>query len=178
MATGETTSAASTIATILPIVVGGLLTFFGGWVGGYVSDSRKNKREERNLARAFRGEIAAIRNIAVRRKYAEGLADVIQEIETSQRAWQFSVHVRQKYFNVYEKNVDKIGSLASPIPELIATLYTHANSVLEDFQLIRENGVGNSLNEQLDFYRELLEVLRETIRLADKVMEEIDREYP
>lgn len=177
MAAGECANAISATVAVTPVVVGGVLTFAGGWLGGFLADRRRFVRDERNLARAFRGEIAALRDIVVRRKYTHYLEQAIKNIETSKQPYVFAIHVRRSYLSVYDKNVDKIGSLVAPLPEDLATFYTCANSILEDLEAVRLGELGVSPEEQLRAYRELLTMLRDAAGLADKLLTEIDEKY-
>jgi len=45
-------------------------------------EKRRHSREARNLALAFRGELIAIRRLVAHRKYLEGLARVIDHMQT------------------------------------------------------------------------------------------------
>lgn len=57
-----------------------------------------------------------------------------------------------KYFNVYEKNLDKIGILPNPLPEKIVDLYTVMTAILEDLDSINEADFYNQEVENIIAY--------------------------
>jgi hypothetical protein len=173
--------AATTVTSYLPLIqtiAGGLLTLAGGYVGAVMSEKRRQEQEARCLASAFLGEISALRGIVSRRKYLDGLAQAIAEMKEKGAPVHFAIYVRRQYFSVYDKNVDKLGILSAPLPELIASFYTHANAVLEDLDVIRNRERGDSVVELQATYEELQLLIRECGRVADEVVETIRVTYP
>ncbi len=163
---------------IIQVLIGGILTLGGGYVATALHEHRRQTREAKSLALAFRGEIVAIRTIVARRKYLEGISNVIEHIRRNNEPRPYTIHVRREYFNVFSKNVDKLGTLTPPLPELIATFYTQANSMLEDIESIRSNELGSDVANQLFAYEELYALARDTLRLADEIVEQIGKQYP
>lgn len=161
------------------VLLGGLLTIAGGYISTVLIENRRQKREARNLALAFRGELSALRKIVAERQYIEGLKGAIDFIRKNNQPYHLIINVRREYFNVFSKNVDKIGALSPPLPEWIATFYTQANAVLEDFHTHRD-GTYNQAPPQLllHSYEELLRIFEDTMALAGRICAEIDNQYP
>jgi len=95
---------------LLQTLVGGLLTFLGGLLGSVIIQQQQRKAERNSLASAFYGEIQALLKIIERRQYIQRIQEAIEDIR-SNREISFRIKVTRKYFNVYEKNLDKIGIL-------------------------------------------------------------------
>lgn len=125
---------------ILQTLVGGFLTFLGGFLGNFLIQQQQRRSERKNLASAFYGEIKALVRIVERRRYVQGIKDRIKVLEKGGET-KFKVRVEQKYFNVYDKNLDKIGILPEPLPEEIVDLYTVMTSILEDLATLNESSI-------------------------------------
>ena len=164
--------------SLISVIVGGVLTFLGGVYGPSLLEKSKHKRDSKSLALAFRGELIAIRKIVNHRNYLEFLTEIINHIKTTNEPRIIKINARQNYFNVYEKNVDKLGMLPNPLPELIATFYTQAKSVLEDLETLNE-GAYSSANAELmiHFYEELHSLLYQSMELIDDIVQEIETAY-
>lgn len=177
MATPESTSLIAQYQPLIQVALGGALTFFGGYFGTKLVEERKNKRDAKSLAYAFRGELLAIRTIVNEREYFAFLERAIEYIKTTNQPWTIRVNIRQKYFNVFEKNVDKLGLLPNPLPEKIATFYTQANSILEDIQTANEGGLSEAAEVQLRAYEQLHALLFKTMKLIDDIVQEVERAF-
>lgn len=178
MATPEAPCTITQYLPLLGVVVGGLLTFAGGYVGTVRTEQRRQSREAKTLARAFRGELMAIRQIVVHRRYLEDIAETIEYIKTTNKPWTYNVRVKREYFGVFEKNVDKISTLALPLPELIVSFYIRAKAVLEDFERFRDGEFSTEPKIQLKAYEQFLALAHDTLRIADEIVEQISKLYP
>ena len=178
MATPEIATNVPQFMPLVQVAIGGVLTFLGGYLGAVLIDKHRHAREARNLALAFRGEITAIRSIVARRKYLEELSSAVEYMERTGQPMIVRVYVRREYFNVFNKNVDKIGTLTAPLPELIATFYTCATSVLEDFEALRNQELGTTTEEILQALKSLHTLGSDTVRQADELVQAIARAYP
>jgi hypothetical protein len=171
---------ASQVKDYLPlvgVVLGGILSIAGGYVRTLLVENRRARRESRNLAYAFKGELTALRKIVEERKYLEGLKKAVDSRRSGGQPFHLIVNVRREYFNVYAKNVD--GTLNTPLPEWIATFYTQANSVLEDLETFRDGALADAPTADLiEAYKELHRLFTTTISLAQTVCDEIDRQHP
>ncbi|MBD2079102.1 hypothetical protein [Leptolyngbya sp. FACHB-17] len=118
-------------------VTGGLLTFIGGLLGNILIQQRQRRAEINSLASAFYGEIQALMGIVEKRQYIQGIKDAINDLRAGRKIF-YQMRVTRKYFNVYEKNLDKIGILPNPLPEKIVELYTVMTAILEDLDILNE----------------------------------------
>jgi hypothetical protein len=164
-------------APLLQIIVGGLLTFLGGFLATVLSDRSKQMRESRNLALAFRGELKAITQLIEQRQYVPILNEMIEDARKTGTPVVLKVLVRRSYFNVFEKNVDKLGTLVPPLPELIASFYTSANAILEDLDSFREGNVDRTLEMQIQALESLRDMFIHCLNLSGEAVQIIDRKY-
>jgi hypothetical protein len=164
--------------TLFQVLLGGLLSFAGGYGATWLTESSRERRDARNLALAFRGELVAINAIAHRRQYLKGIAETMVTIARTKQTLTLSIHARREYFHVYKRNVDKLGTLRAPLPGKIATFYTQASSVLEDFESLREGEFDSSWELQLSAYKELHALLESTTDLAVEIISDIEKLYP
>ncbi|MBD2232234.1 hypothetical protein [Phormidium tenue] len=119
-------------------LIGGLLTFIGGLLGSVLIQQRQRHLERKSLASAFHGEIQALIGIVQKRQYIQGIKNAINDLKSGKRIT-YQMRVTRKYFNVYDENLDKIGILPCPLPEMIVELYTIMTAVLEDLDVINES---------------------------------------
>ena len=105
------------MATLAGVLLGAAISL-GTTIGTTVFlDYLRHRRESRNLAFAFRGEISALLTIITERGYIRSLEELVRENTTAASPSGFIVHVRREYFSVYVRNVDKIGTLEPPLTE-------------------------------------------------------------
>jgi len=160
------------IGVVIGAVIGGLGSFFGS----YCLENSKFKREKRNLALAFAGEIAAVRRIVEVRHYVQRIEDALQYVRQTRQPFTYRAPITREYFNVYEQNVSRIGILDDPLPRRIATFYTQANAILEDFHGMT-TGAFEDVDRLIAFYEQLLELFRDTFNIADEILEEVQRRH-
>jgi hypothetical protein len=159
-----------TFKDALPLIgtlLGGLLALLGGFLSPLWHERRRRKSEARNLALAFAGEITALREIAERRGYVADIQRLIEYIRSTGQPAFIYVLVRKEYFNVYKENVSHIGLLEPPLPRLIATFYTQANSILEDLETLHDQSSNQELlplEDLLRCYEQLLQLLEDSLR--------------
>jgi hypothetical protein len=166
------------LAQILAVVVGGLLAIAGGFITPVLVDRQRQARESRNLALAFKGEITALLTLIKERRYLERFAEVTQQIEATQKPFYMPMRVRFRYDRVYESNVTRIGVLNGALPELLPLFYTRLTSMLEDISGLSEGTYASlELPTLLRIYRDLQSVLKESIILGERIVQEIDRQY-
>ena len=164
---------------LIGVLLGAVLSLAGGYVSTLLVENRREKRESRNLALAFKGELVALRKIVEERKYIEALKAAIDFIQKHNQPYHITVKVRHQYFNVYKNNVNKIGTLNSPLPEWIATFYTQANAVLEDLESYCDGTYATaSPDVLLESYKELVRIFGGAMVLAQRICDEIERQYP
>lgn len=114
------------------VVIGGFIAIAGGFISSRLLETQRLRREERNLALAFKGEISAILELIRERNYIARFAQVIDQIESTGKPFFMPFRVRRKYDRVYEANVARLGLLKPPLPEAIPIFFTRFDSILED----------------------------------------------
>ena len=127
------TEPANSFPLYAALITGGF-SFLGALLATVGGKYWERRAESKQLARAFKGELAAIVYILEFRNYQSGLRRYAEECISQQKVLVFSVGVRQEYAAVYKANVAKIGSLPGTLGEQVAIIYTLASSLLEDFQ--------------------------------------------
>jgi hypothetical protein len=148
---------------ILPTIVGGLLALAGGIAGGHWARAADLRRARRSLASAFEGEVGALLALSERRKYVQGLDDLIAEMTASSGGGYFYFHAKRNYFGVFQRNLDKVGLLMAPLPKLLVTFYLQAYSVLDDIEDLHGRSETSSPEESLRRHTELRDVLADTL---------------
>lgn len=117
------------------------------------------------------GEIKALLNIVDERNYVGELEATLKRVKETGTPEVFWFAVRRNYFNVFEKNINKIGLLEPPLPEKIVTFYTRAYSVLEDVKSAEEgNLVDYELSQIIEHLEELLRIFQNTVDVGKKVV--------
>jgi predicted outer membrane lipoprotein len=166
------------VMQLVAVIVGGLLATAGAILTNLYIERMRQTRESRNLALAFKGEITALLQHIKERHYQQRFAQVIEEIQQTQQPFLMPFRIRFRYDRVYDENVERIGLLNEPLPELIPLFYTRLTSVLEDMlSLGDETYAGLELELLLRIYRDMHRVLGETVDLGNQILETIDSRY-
>ncbi len=159
---------------IVSVIIGGVLAIIGGIVGNYIFLNSQKNLDRKNLEGGFAGEISALMSIVKTRKYIENLEKIIQTIKKRHVKIPFYFQVSYNYFNVYEKNVDKLGLLNQPLPELIAKFYTQCFSILEDIKQMGKLDINAMDEEQLiGHYTELLMLFKDNAKIGEAIIKDI-----
>lgn len=178
MREGEAVMSADAVSQIVAVLVGGLIAIAGGFLTTVLLENRRQRREARNLALAFRGEIGGLMEHIEERGYLRRFEEVIAEIEASGEPFYVPMRIRFQYDRVYDANVERIGMLAGELPALIPLFYTRFSSVLEDLV-----NMGEGVYEALDLptllrvYRDLHRILQATVALGERIEGEIEAYY-
>jgi hypothetical protein len=158
---------------LLQTIVGGFLTFLGGLLGNVLIQQRQRKAERNSLSSAFYGEIQALVKIIERRQYIQGIQRAINDARSG-REISLRIRVTRKYFNVYEKNLDKIGILPNPLPEKIVNIYTVMTTILEDLDFINDESFNERGSEfAAQFLVELESLLNDAVKSGHEICKEI-----
>jgi hypothetical protein len=135
-----------TLAGLIGAGIGALAGLLGSAIsvlGSIAIQSYQRENERKDLASAFYGEIGALLEIVSRRRYIEHLDNTVNLVRQTNTKAFYSIKPTKEYFNVFNRNIDKIGTLPAPLPEKIVSAYTLAFSILEDVEL-------NASKEQFD----------------------------
>ncbi len=158
---------------IVGVLIGGVLAIAGGIIANYIALTSQQKMNRKSLAGGFAGEIEAIIEIVKKRQYVEHLEQLIAKMQKPdfELMIMFYFHVTYDYFSVYKSNVDKLGSLSSPLPKLIATFYTQCFAILEDIKQIENLNIDEISREQLiGHYTELLALFKDTSAIGEEAL--------
>jgi hypothetical protein len=172
---------ALTVKDYLPLIgvlIGGIIAIIGGFISNLWFEWRRDRQLRKSLALAFQGEIIALLEIVTKRRYIDGLKDMLQYIEKSDEPAIYHFTARREYFSVYKANVGKIGMLCPPLSNLVARFYTQANAILEDIEQYEKTDL-SIVNPKVlaESYRELLALFEDTLSVGKQVIKEVSNQY-
>lgn len=174
-----------TMVPVYAALVGGTVSFIGAAGITTWTQYSTQKREARQLAKAFKGELSAILSILNLRNYQEGLRNSAERCIADQKVHVYSVSAREEYRTIYKENAGKLGCLPGTLPEQIAIFYTQSASLLEDFRSSVEisDGTRNisllgSPDQAAQRYIRLAKYIDDLKSKAQTAIDEIDRRYP
>ena len=158
----------------------------GALLGGVINAAVRRYatfKESKGIALAIRGEMTAIIEIVLQRRYLQHLEKNIQKLNdpnyqlTSSDV--FAPNVPQNYFPVFHALGTQIGLLAD-LTDSVASFYTKARSVVEDIhnlEEIREKAVTGSRDVEratlLELTTELHDLLHDTLRIGFQAVEDL-----
>lgn len=164
--------------TLSGVVVGGIIGFASSIGVSILTETCKQRREAKTLARAFKGGVAAILSIIEERQYA---TIIDQHIALANSGGDFDLptaRAKRNYVELYNKNVDRIGLLHEALAEKIPKFYTYVNSLIEDLDLILEKGTTHmSRDEKLRALKEFKAILDKTTNLGNEIISLVDKKY-
>jgi hypothetical protein len=167
-----------TLSQLFAVLVGGVVAIASGFFTTLLVENRRQTRESRNLALAFRGEISALLEHIHERRYLKRFQEIITQIESTGEPFYVPMRVRFRYDRVYDANVERIGVLVGPLPEMVPQFYTRLNSILEDLVSLGEGTYRTlDLPTLLRVYCDLHHLLNATVLQGEQIIAEIDRHY-
>lgn len=164
---------------ILWLLVGALL---GGVINAAIRQYAAF-RESKGIALAIRGEISAIIEIVLQRRYLEHLEKFIQQLSdpTHQLTAKdfFAPRMSETYFPVFNSLANKIGGLGD-LGDTVAIFYTKAKSVIEDIHALEEMrskimaaSVEVNRPAALELTTELRDLLHDALRIGIQAVEDL-----
>lgn len=160
------------------VIVGGLLATLGSIATTTILERQRQRREARNLALAFKGEIGALLALVEEREYVERIGEVIAQIEATREPFYMPFRVRYAYDRVYAANVDRVGMLPPQLAEQLPLFYTRVNSILEDLVSLGDGTYTEiDLTQLLRIYRFTKVMLEATLVHGRAIVAIIDRAY-
>ena len=160
--------------SLLPVIVGGIIGVAGGAISPLLLEIWKRKMERDNLKGALISEINSLLQIVERRKYVEGLKNLISRAEISadeKKLYFYFFSVRRKPFPVYDANLSRIGILEKPLPQKIARFYAQSSSIMEDIADMKEGQtVPQDSKASIVRLHNLLELFKDTIALGQEIV--------
>jgi hypothetical protein len=158
----------------------------GAMFGGVINAAVRRYavfKESKGIALAIRGEISAIIEIVLKRRYLQHLETIVDQL--SDPTYQptsddiFAPRISENYFPVFNSVSNKIGLLAD-LSETVAGFYTKAKSIIEDvhaLEEVRDKIATGSMNVDkqalLDMTTELRDLLHDTLRIGFQAVEDL-----
>lgn len=148
------------IALLLSAALGAL----AAGLFGLLIERTKRHNEMLSIANAFMGEIKALLIKVEERKY-------IKILRRSSETGEFiQIPAKQNYFEVYQKNCDKIGILPARLTLEIAKFYIFAKAFVEDLQIYCSDYRAEYKDLYKQNYRELADLLEIINHIGTKVV--------
>lgn len=164
---------------LLAVLVGGVLATAGGIMTTLVVERRRHRQDSLHLALAFKGEISALLELFEQRHYLTRFSEVIQQIDQTGQPFYMPFRIRYQYDRVYEGNVNRIGILKTPLPEIVPRFYTRLTSIMEDMVSLGDGTYAHlDLALLLRIYRDNHRILAGTLEEGKAILAAIDRAYP
>jgi len=164
--------------------VGWLLV--GALLGGVINAAVRRYatfKEGKAIALAIQGEISAIIEIVLKRRYLQHLEKIIHKL--SDPAHQltgndfFSPRISENYFPVFNSLANKVGLLVDG-SDTVADFYTKAKSIIEDIHAleeVRDKIVTGSKDIDrpalLEMTKELHDLLHDALRIGIQTVEDL-----
>jgi len=158
----------------------------GALLGGVINAAVRRYsafKESKGIALAIRGEIAAIIEIVLKRRYLQHLEKFIRQL--SDPTHQLTVNdivaprISQDYFPVFNSVANKIGLLADQ-SDPVASFYTKAKSIIEDIHALEEvrgkiimGSMAIDKQALLEVVTELRDLLHDTLRIGFQAVEDL-----
>jgi hypothetical protein len=158
----------------------------GALLGGVINAAVRRYatfKEGKGIALAIQGEITAIIEIVLKRRYLQHLEKIIQKL--SDPAHQltdndfFSPRIRENYFPVFNSLANKVGLLVGR-SDTVADFYTKAKSIIEDIHALEEMRdkfpTGSKEIDRpalLELTTELRDLLHDALRIGIQTVEDL-----
>ena len=158
----------------------------GALLGGVINAAVRRYatfKESKGIALAIRGEISAIIEIVLKRRYLQHLEKFIHQL--SDPTYQLTSHdivlprISENYFPVFNSVTHKIG-LFHDLSEAVAGFYTKAKSIIEDIHALEEvqdkiatGSMDVDKQVLLDMTTELRDLLHDTLRVGFQAAEDL-----
>ncbi|MDH4195131.1 MAG: hypothetical protein OEY80_10205 [Nitrospirota bacterium] len=158
----------------------------GALLGGVINAAVRRYatfKEGKGIALALQGEINAIIEIVLKRRYLQHLEKFIQKLSDPSHQLTardfFTPNVSENYFPVFHSLGTQIG-LLTDLSDSVAGFYTKAKSVIEDIHSLEEvrrkftNG-STEIDRQtlLEVTTELHDLLHDTLRVGIQTQEDL-----
>ncbi len=150
-----------------------------------MSKDADRKHEARQLAKTFKGEISALIHVLSLKDYQSELRKAATKNREDNALFVYAVSVKQEYRSIYKANASKLGCLAEPLPEKIATVYTLVSAMLEEFESLCDMLYGGkpwsflgTPQQAGDRFDELAIALDALVEKMKEVVLAIDQHYP
>ena len=119
-------------ASIVPVIVGGVLALTGSLGATYLAAAVARRQRKRSIAGALAGEIGALVDIAETRKYIDAYDALIAQTESTGETMALGVVARYEYFSIFNAYAASLGELPPDLARDVARFYVITKSILED----------------------------------------------
>lgn len=169
----------NSVAWLLVFLIGAL---FGGIINAAVRQYATFK-EGKGIALALQGEITAIIEIVLKRRYLQHLEKIIQKLSDPAHLLTandiFSPRISENYFPVFNSLANKIGLLTDR-SAAVADFYIKAKSIIEDIHALeemRDKIVTGAMDIDrpalLELTTELRDLLHDALRIGIQTVEDL-----
>lgn len=150
---------------LVGVVIGGVITIVANLVGTWWTDRLKRSTERQQLAGAISGELKGILSLLEHLKIAEILRKNCKASLETQKLHYASFSIRENYFAVFEKNVERIGSLPASVAADVSEVYVYMKGVVEDLKTLHE---GSPLGWDFEIGYMFLQGAVQTLEIAQE----------
>lgn len=158
----------------------------GALFGGVINAAGRRYatfKEGKGIALAIQGEITAIIEIVLKRRYLQHLGKFIDQLSNPTYPLPgndgFLPRISENYFPVFTSLANKIGLLADQ-SDTVANFYTKAKSIIEDIHALEEMRAKLARGSMdvdkpalLELTRELHDLLHDALRIGIQTVEDL-----
>jgi len=123
---------------LVGVVIGGLITIISNFAATWWTDRLKRATERQQLAGAICGELKGILSLVEHRKITSILRRSCEVSLGTRKLQYLSFSIRQNYFEVFEKNVHRIGCLPPSVAADVSEVYVFMKGAAEDLKTMEE----------------------------------------
>ena len=149
---------------LVSVVIGGLIAIISSFAATWWTDRFKQATERQQLAGAICGELKGILSLVEHRKIASILRKSCEDSLEARKLKYLSFSIRQNYFEVFEKNVQRIGCLPPSVAADVSEIYIYMKGVVEDLKTMEE---GSPLAWDFELGYMFLASALQTIEIAE-----------
>jgi hypothetical protein len=139
----------------------------------WLFEKGRRSYEQKQTAAAIMAELEAIVQIVRLRQYQNILAQNIESMMKDGIVKNPKIPIRENFMPVYTANLAKIGLLRHPVPSNLATLYTFALGIKEDFRTLYDLPDGVDVQIFITIERNILLLLNYTMALAEETIADL-----
>jgi hypothetical protein len=159
-------------------------TLVGSFVGasaaigaGPLLESYKRHRDRSGTASAIAGEIAAIIDISIKRKHAEGFASFLVPLKkgTDVKIGNIVGFNKDALDPIIESHIGKLGLLPSSLSRKIAAFYTYLQGIRIDLLRLASDEFDGDPSSKAQIIEEDLALWKQTVDLGNSIIQELDK---
>jgi len=174
---------ADSINPIWSVLAGGGLTLAGSFAATWWAKRLERVHQERQLARAIKGELSAMIHISSSRGYTTQLRNAIQHMQATGQYVLIYATIEDSHSRIFRASLDKIGYLPGELPTEVSITYSQIASVITDFNDLSKLAMDPELPGErtsdalVRRYTAMIELADDAMERAAKIIAEIDRRY-